>query len=59
MNPKDKAILDEGGQIPEQRILAARWSVTSGCVSKWLADLEARGVIRRARDGKTKVVTAA
>lgn len=52
-------ILAAGSQIPEQRILAARWGVTPGCVSKWLADFEHRGLIDRPRDGKARMVLMA
>jgi hypothetical protein len=51
-----QTILAAGGAVPEQRLLAARWGVSEGCVSKWLARMEG---IDRPKAGKARAVVAA
>jgi hypothetical protein len=51
-----QAILAAGGAVPEQRLLAARWGVSEGCVSKWLARMDG---IERPKSGKARAVVAA
>ena len=54
-----KVLLRRGTKIASQDELANRWSVTKGCVSKWVTEWEADGLITRTRDGKQKVLMAA
>jgi hypothetical protein len=54
-----RRMLAKTGHVPEQRLLAARWNVTPGCVSKWLSAWEKSGEIRRTRDGKSNIIAAA
>lgn len=46
-------------QVPSQDELAARWQVGKGTVSRWLADFEERGLIRRTQVGHYKMIEAA
>jgi hypothetical protein len=41
-----------------QKLLAQRWNVSPGCVSKWIAEWEQHGVVKRSRDGRVKVSQA-
>lgn len=45
--------------IPSQKVLAQRWGVTKGAVSKWLARWENEGLVKRAANGRFKTVRAA
>lgn len=45
--------------IPSQQFLAARWGVTKGAVSKWLARWENEGLVKRKANGRFKTVRAA
>jgi hypothetical protein len=38
-----------------QKLLAQRWNVSPGCVSKWMAEWEQQGLVKRNRDGRVKV----
>jgi uncharacterized membrane protein len=46
-------LLARGEDVPQQNVLAERWGVSKGCASKWLAEFEARGLVRRERLGKS------
>ena len=46
-------------QVPSQDELAARWNLGKGTVSKWLADWEERGLIRRIQVGHHKMIESA
>jgi hypothetical protein len=52
-------LVARGERLPSQDALAQRWRVHKGTVSKWLADFEARGLVRRDWDGRHKQVAAA
>lgn len=41
-----------------QKVLASRWGVTEGTVSKWLATWEGEGLVNRRRSGKERPVLA-
>lgn len=41
---------------PSQQVLAARWQVSEGCVSKWLRSWQSSGAIERQRIGREKAV---
>ena len=41
-----------------QKVLANRWGVTEGTVSKWLASWEGDGLVNRRRSGKERPVLA-
>ena len=43
---------------PSQQVLAARWGVSEGCVSKWVSAWEVSGAVRRLRDGREKACLA-
>ena len=50
-------LIGMGRPIGSQEILALRWGVSKGTVSKWLADWERRGLLRRTSIGTRKSVT--
>jgi hypothetical protein len=52
-------MLARGEPIPSQDALVGRWGVHKGTAAKWLADFEARGLIRRQVVGRCKMVAAA
>ena len=43
---------------PSQQVLASRWQVSEGCVSKWLRAWQSNGAIDRHRVGREKTVLA-
>jgi hypothetical protein len=45
-------------QVGGQKLLAARWGVSEGCVSKWLAAWASQGQVQRSRDGRYKLARA-
>lgn len=52
-------IVARGEQLPNQDELASRWGIHKGTASKWLAEFERRGLVTRARDGRSKRIAAA
>ena len=45
-------------QVGGQKLLATRWNVSEGCVSKWMAAWSASGQVQRSRDGRYKPARA-
>ena len=52
-------LVARGEQLPSQDTLARRWRVHKATTSKWLADFERRGLIRREWDGRHNRIAAA
>ena len=46
------AFLKDDDFIPGMTVLASRWKVTKGCVSKWIDDFCQRGLVEKVRVGR-------
>ncbi len=51
-------LVARGEVLPTQDVLARRWGVHKGTASKWLADFERRGLVKRTLDGRAKRIAA-
>jgi uncharacterized membrane protein len=51
-------LVARGEPLPSQDTLATRWQVHKGTVSKWVGDMERRGLIARQTDGRNKRLVA-
>ncbi len=52
-------LVARGERLPSQHVLAQRWGVNKGTVSKWLSNFEQRSRVVRTVAGRTKQVAAA
>jgi hypothetical protein len=60
---RDRALADllsmlQRGVSMDQRLLARRWGRSDSCVSKWMREFEAGGLVSRVRDGRSRRASA-